>query len=359
MVGCVIAREDGNVLGVGHHRHFGGAHAEVEALASCRRLGNDPGGATAWVTLEPCDHFGKTPPCSRALINAAIKRVVIARRDPHKISAGGMERLVEAGVEVVESHASVAATRVSDPFVTATLHGRPWVIAKWAQTIDGAIATSTSDSQWISGPRSRRLVHRWRGRVDVVLTAIGTVLADDPRLTCRGTTARKHARRVIVDAQLKIPESAAVLRTMSEGPITIVTLSETIQREADRVRALESHGVEVLALRSADSRHLDLAELMKHIWTAYQASNVLVEAGMGLLSSLFAADLVDETRVFVGAKMLGDKDGLPPAAWQHASKLASARSMELYSTRRTGDDVLMVHRRPIAEVTSPDRPSAR
>ena len=232
MVGCVIARAD-TILGIGHHQKFGGPHAEVNALADCARRANDPRGATAYVTLEPCSHFGKQPPCCDALIRAGVARVVCARPDPNPVSGGGAARLAAAGIPCEFTRTSALASHLADPFAMRIEHRRPWVILKWAQTIDGRTATRDGESQWISSPSSRREVHRLRARVDCILAAIGTVQADNPTLTARGVSrVRRVARRAVIDPRLELPEDCNLLQTLEAAPLTVFTTAPAAERPA-------------------------------------------------------------------------------------------------------------------------------
>lgn len=347
MVGCVIVSDDGAVLGVGHHTRFGAAHAEVEAIASCRRRGNDPRDATAYVTLEPCAHHGKTPPCADALIAAGVARVVCARRDPHRDAQGGAERLRAAGVEVVFSGVCEAATRLSDPFVKRIETGLPWVVAKWAQTIDGRIATRHGESQWISGAGSRRWVHLLRGRMDVVLTGVGTVLADDPRLTARDVPVRRIARRVVVDPLLQTPLHSALVRSVDIAPLTIACAEENAT--GAHAEALRAAGVDLVTPPRAPapgaSPRLDLAWLLRRLASEHDATTVLVEAGARVVGSLIGADLVDEALVFIGPRLLADERALAPAAGLVREAMADAGLWDLDTLRRSGDDAMLRWRR--------------
>ena len=249
MVGAVLVRA-GRVIGIGHHRVYGGLHAEREAIANCRAQGNDPRGATLYCTLEPCCHTGKQPPCTEAAIEAGIARVVYARPDPHEVSGGGHAVLEKAGIPTGLSGESENATRLSDPFVMGVKSGRPWVIVKWAQTIDGRIATRTGESQWISSARSRARVHRLRGRVDAILTGSGTVMADDPMLNARGARVRRVARRVVIDTDLETPLESKLVRSAGDYPTLIACSKELVTADicAARRDALEAAGVELLGV---------------------------------------------------------------------------------------------------------------
>lgn len=347
LVGCVIGRvRDGevNVIGAGHHQRFGGAHAEVEALRDCRARGNDPAGATVWVTLEPCAHQGKTPPCVDALLEACVGEVVIAQRDPHDDAKGGAERLNGAGVRTRFSDASPNAIHVSDPFVHRLRASRPWVIAKWAQTIDGRIATRTGESKWISNERSRLDVHRLRSRVDAILTGIGTALADDPALTARGVRrVRRLARRIVVDPRLELPPSSALARTAKSIPVE-VWCAPIAGEKASQRDALAACGVEVFEAPMVDGR-IDLRACLTRLVSGRDATNVLVEAGPGLLGALLAADLIDEARVYVAPLLLADDAALPPIRGRQIETIADASQFELAETRRFGEDVRLRYRR--------------
>lgn len=352
MVGCVIGIESDRgveVLGIGHHRVFGGVHAEVDALNHCRARGVPAArvrGATAWVTLEPCGHVGKQPPCTEALIAAGIGRVVCARRDPNPISSGGLERLTAAGVRAEVSGASAFAASVSDPFVRRVTSGMPWVIAKWAQTMDGRIATRTGESQWISGEASRRTVHALRGRVGAILTGIGTVRADDPLLTARGVPIRRTALRVVVDPDLDISTESQLVRTARETPLLVAMCAGAADGELIPARraALEAAGARVIVVER-EGRLMSLRVLLARLASEFSISRVLVEGGAGLLGRLIADDLVDEAIVYTAGKLLGDEQALPPAKGVNAPSLADAKRFALWNVRRRGGDVEMRWRR--------------
>lgn len=347
MVGCVIVN-DGRVIGMGHHLVYGGPHAEVNALADCAARGEDPRGATVYVTLEPCAHHGKQPPCVDALITAGVARVVCARRDPNPTALGGADRLAAAGIAFEINEESHAAIRLSDPFIKRVTTGLPWVIAKWAQTIDGRIATRTGESKWISSEASRRRVHRTRARVDAILTAVGTLLADDPLLTARaGWRRRRTARRVVIDPALEIPDSAGMLRTLDEAPVTIVCADNALRTRQRTVATLTAMGVEVVALgsESGGEDEVGVDATLRYLVSAHNATNVLIEAGPGLLGRLFDADLVDEAHVYIAPMLLADEQAKPAARGRAADKLSDAKRFTLDRTKRIGDDVLAIYRR--------------
>jgi diaminohydroxyphosphoribosylaminopyrimidine deaminase/5-amino-6-(5-phosphoribosylamino)uracil reductase len=298
MVGAVLARDE-RVLGIGHHRKFGGPHAEIQALARCRALGHDPRGSTLYATLEPCASRGKQPACALALIEAGVERVVAARPDPHPTKGGGAELLRAAGIPVEFTTECEPATRLADPFVHRLATGRPWVIAKWAQTESGDLRRGADGSRWISGEPARRRVHRLRARVDAVLTGIGTVLVDDPMLTARGVRVRRVARRVIVDPRLELPPDSALVRTCRDVPVTAACLPGA---DPDRAHVLRDLGVEVIEApqHAADGR-MDLAALLVILREHHHSATAIVEAGPRLLESFLHARLVDEAVAYVAA----------------------------------------------------------
>ncbi len=346
MVGCVIVSR-GRVIGLGHHRRFGGIHAEVEALNDCARRGEDPRGATVYCTLEPCNAVGTHPPCVEALIEARVARVVFARRDPNPLKGGGKETLLAGGVDAELSELSPLATGVGAPFAKRIETGLPWVIAKWAQTIDGRIATRTGESKWISSERSRRRVHLLRARVDAILTGIGTALADDPLLTARGVPVRRVARRVVADSDLDLPPDSKLARTADDAPVLVACHEELMSAgiTASRVRMLTSRGVKLVGVsRSPRGWGLDLAHLLRVLAREHQVSTLLVEAGPGLLGSLFDASLVDEAVVYVAPMMLGDEQAKAVATGRVAESLGMANRFKLWRVKPLGDDVELTYR---------------
>ncbi len=346
LVGCVIVL-DGKVLGAGHHRRFGHAHAERDALDSCARLGNDPAGATVYCTLEPCACAGRQPACVDALISARVARVVFAREDPTPGKGGGAARLREAGIAAERSNACPLATGLSAPFIKRATTDLPWVIAKWAQTIDGRVATRAGESQWISGTRARARVHRLRARVDAILTGIGTVLADDPLLTARGIArVRRRAARVVADSDLDIPLESRLVRTASQQPTIVACAAELVRAEITRAKRerLLAEGVIVLgAPMHASGRGIDLRFVLAAL-RARACSSVLVEAGPGLLGALIEADLVDEAVVHVAPLLLGDELARSAAAGRVVERLSGGKRFSLSRVKSLNADVELVYR---------------
>jgi len=336
MVGCVIVSSDGTIVGRGYHRRFGGAHAEVNAL---REAGERARGATVYVTLEPCAHTGQTPPCTEALINAGVSRVVIDQRDPNPDSHHGIQRLRDADIEVVMlDEGDALPLRAADSFVHRIRTGRPWVIAKWAQTIDGRIATRTGESQWISSPASRRLVHRKRGRVDAIITGIGTVLNDDPRLTARNVRVRRIARRVVIDPQLQTPVKSQLMQTARDVPTTILCYESILNSQNERPQHLQSAGIDLLGIPvSGDDLPLGLA--LEELTRRHEVATVLIEAGGGLLSRLFAQNLVNEAWVFTAPLLLGDEHAPQAVHSRRVEHLTQRISMQLVSQHARQHDI--------------------
>lgn len=351
MVGCVIVRREadgsGRVIGLGHHERFGGAHAETIALRDCVNRGENPAGAEFYVTLEPCNGRGQQPPCADMLLGVRPSKVVCARRDPNPAKAGGAERLRAAGIPVEFTTISEHATALSDAFVKRLTTGQPWVIVKWAQTIDGRAATRTGESKWISGERSRRRVHGLRAKVDAILTAIGTVQADNPTLTARGGWLRRRtARRVIIDPDLELSDDSAIMQTLDEAPLTLVCADEALTQRAQRVSVLTGKGVEIVALGSGGE--IDLGAALRHLSERHQATNVLVEAGPGLTGRLLEFDLVDELHVYTAPMVLADEQAKPVARGRTALALLDGKRYTLSRVKRIDDDVWTVYRRVMA-----------
>lgn len=350
LVGCVLVDKARNVVAIGHHRRFGAAHAEAEALRIARERGVPTKGLVAYVTLEPCNHHGKTPPCTRALIDAGVAEVVVARPDPNPIASGGADAIRAAGIPVRFTPASERAIRLTDPFAKRIGSNLPWVIAKWAQSIDGRIATRSGESKWISGERSRSLVHRWRSRVDVILTGVGTVLADDPLLTARrARSPRRIAMRAVVDPSLRTPPTSRLVRTIAEAPLTIFCAEHL--GASNRADALRDRGATVVPTPPhptdpavSVSVRLDLAHALRWLVVERDATNVLVEAGPGLVGSLAKHTLLDELRVFVAPMLFGDGAALQPAAIGQLDRVASATRFVPDPPRRVGEDALLVFR---------------
>jgi diaminohydroxyphosphoribosylaminopyrimidine deaminase / 5-amino-6-(5-phosphoribosylamino)uracil reductase len=314
LVGAVVVR-DGNVIGEGFHAALGGLHAERAALADCRARGEDPAGATMYVTLEPCAHQGRQPPCVEALLEAGVARVVIASEDPsEKASGRGPGILRDGGIEIAfAAGAEAAAARLlNQPFRKHSRTGLPLVTLKLAISLDGQTATAPGDSPWISGEQSRALVHRWRGEADAIAAGIGTVLADDPLLTARGrhsfrttgekatTSEPRQPLRVVFDSGARLPLDSRMLASLDQAPVLAV-----ISPEADQGRAVALQGAGAEVLVAAGATYADrvataLAELGRR-----GVTSLFLEGGRTLASAFQAAGQIDESRTFVAPVLLG------------------------------------------------------
>lgn len=348
LVGCVLVK-DGSVIGMGHHRVFGGPHAEVEAIADAHRRGSSCRGATAYVTLEPCNAQGRQPPCTTALIDAGVVRVVYASADTNPAKAGGARAMRESGIDVQQSTASVLASSLAAPFLRRVGTGMPWVIAKWAQTIDGRVATRTGESKWISGEWARRRVHELRGRVDAVLTGIGTVMTDDPMLTARlPYTPRRMAARVVVDTDMRLPADSQIARTARDVPVILAVERSMACTTYTASRRAEMDQLGVTIIPIADQGHghgLNLRELLTVLCRDHGVSTLMVEAGPGLMGSMFEEDLIDEAVVYIAPLMLGDEQAKSVAVGRSADRLSSARRFDLTRVKRLGADIEATYRR--------------
>lgn len=346
MVGCVLVK-DGREIGRGHHERFGGPHAEAQALADARSRGEAVAGATCYVTLEPCSHTGKTPPCAKALIDAEIAKAVVAMVDPFdRVSGTGNAALREAGVEVVSGVCEARAREVNAAYIKRVTTGLPWVTVKWASTLDGKVATHTGDSRWISGPNARQLVHKLRGRVDAVMVGVGTTLADDPMLTARDVEVCRVARRVVVDPELRTPPQAklALGGEVGDPPVTFAVDRHMMDGPGNRLNDYREHGIEIVPLPQLPDHHLDLDPLLRHLVAAHNATNVLVEGGAGLTGSLMKQGLADQLLVFIAPKLLGDERALGAATGLARDTIDQATPLKLRSVERIDDDVLLDYR---------------
>jgi diaminohydroxyphosphoribosylaminopyrimidine deaminase/5-amino-6-(5-phosphoribosylamino)uracil reductase len=332
LVGGVIVRA-GQVVGEGWHERHGGPHAEVNALATA---GEAARGGTLYVTLEPCCHHGKTPPCTDALLAAGIERVVAAMKDPFPQVAGkGAAFLEKAGVPVAFGLREAEARRLNAPYLKLLGTGRPYVHAKWAMSLDGKIATRIGDSQWISNEASRRRVHELRGRMDAILVGIGTVLADNPRLTARPPGPRTPCR-VVLDSTGRLPPGCLLAETAKETPTLVVSAGELPADQAARLRA---SGCELLALAAEQNRpSIDalLSALGKRRMT-----NMLVEGGPEVLGSFLDARAIDEVHVFLAPRLIGGAHARTAVAGQGIEHLADALTLTDWKLETIEGDLLI------------------
>jgi diaminohydroxyphosphoribosylaminopyrimidine deaminase/5-amino-6-(5-phosphoribosylamino)uracil reductase len=323
-VGCVIVG-DGRVIGEGWHERTGEAHAEVRALADVAARGATARGATAYVTLEPCNHTGRTPPCTDALLAAGVARVVAAMRDPYLPAAGGADRLAAAGVEVDHGLLEADARELNVGWIKRVQHGRPWVRVKIAASLDGRTALDNGESRWITGAEARADGHRWRARACAILTGIGTVQQDDPQLTVREVQTSRQPLKVIVDRHGELPVGARVL----EGGNILVVSAET-------PRTAWPANVESVVLRGADGR-VDL-ERMLALLAEREINELHVEAGAKLNGALLAAGLVDELLVYLAPCLLGDPARGMFALPAPLTRLAGRVPLSIQDVDRLGED---------------------
>ena len=329
-VGCVIVA-DGKIVGRGWHEKYGGDHAEVNAL---REAGVRARGADAYVTLMPCNHFGKTPPCTRALIAAGINRVFVAVDDPDEISGDGKEYLRNSGVEVQVGCAAKEAEKEMAGFLKFIKEGIPHITLKYAMTFDGKIATSTGSSKWISAEESRQLVQEFRAQSDAVMVGSGTMLADDPRLNVRTSNAPQPFR-VIVDSGLQTPFDAQVFHT--PGSKVILLTSENVGR--DRILQFEKAGAEIITVAEADSGYIDLRDGLKLLGENFGVRDILCEGGGKLAGVLFRLGLVDRVIGFIAPKILGGS-GISPTEGGSVISMAEALKLNDFECHMLGSDIV-------------------
>ncbi|MBY0240869.1 MAG: bifunctional diaminohydroxyphosphoribosylaminopyrimidine deaminase/5-amino-6-(5-phosphoribosylamino)uracil reductase RibD [Burkholderiaceae bacterium] len=332
-IGCVIVR-DGQVIGAGVTQAAGHDHAEIQALKDAQQRGHDVRGATAYVTLEPCNHHGRTPPCSDALVRAGLGRVVAAMEDPNPLVAGqGMAKLAAAGIAVSTGLLAEAAHELNIGFFSRMTRGLPWVRMKTAASLDGMTALHNGQSQWITGPQARADGHAWRARACAILTGIGTVKADDPQLTVRAVETPRQPRRIVVDSRLEISPQARVL----EGGGTWVVAAI---HDPDKEAALRAVGADIITLPNPHGK-VDLPELMRELGRR-QINEVHVEAGGKLNGSLIREGCVDELLVYLAPTLLGDAQGM--FALPALTELSGKYPLTFHQVTQVGDDVRILAR---------------
>jgi len=336
VVGAVIADSE-RVLGEGWHDVLGGSHAEVNAITDC--AGADLSGATLYVTLEPCCHFGRTPPCTDAILAAGIRRVVVGSDDPTtKASGRGLGILRDEGVEVVvvDGELSRQARLLNQGFRKHARTGRPWVLFKSAMTLDGKVATSDGDSKWISGVESRELAHRWRASVDAVAIGIGTALTDDPQLTARVEDVHRQPTRVVFDSLARLPLCSQLVSAAAEVPLIVV-----VSRAAPRteIAALQAAGVEVVVATGENepARARSALDLLG----AKDIAAILLEGGPHLAGAFLDAGEIDEVRLFLAPMLLGGRSARDPLEGEGAGSIAEAISALTLECTRVGEDLLI------------------
>ncbi len=330
-VGCVLVR-DGVVVGEGFHERAGEPHAEVNAL---KVAGSRAQGATAYVSLEPCAHHGRTPPCVDALIEAGVKKVIAAMQDPNpKVSGAGLAKLDAAGIEVSSGLLAMQARALNEGFIFRMTRGRPFVRTKIAASLDGRTALKNGMSQWITGPAARRDGHHFRARSCAIMVGIGTLKDDDPRLTVRDVQTSRQPIRIVVDSKLRVPLGA---RIFDGGPILIATATD----DQDKTRALQDKGADVLMIPNAQGK-VDLDALVRAL-AEREINEILVESGNRLHGALLKADLVDELLIYLAPHLLGDMSrGMFTLG--ELTALDQRVDLEIRDVRRIGDDWRFVAR---------------
>ncbi len=335
MVGAVVV-QGSEVVGSGYHQVAGGPHAEIIAL---EKAGEQARGATLYVNLEPCNHHGRTGPCTEAIIRAGISRVVAAMQDPNPLVSGrGFARLVEAGVKVKEGVLEDKARQLNEAFIRYIIAGRSFVSVKVAMSLDGKIATSTGDSHWITGEKARQFVHRLRDHSDAIMVGIDTVLKDNPRLTTRieGGGGRDPVR-VIVDSSARLPLDARVIESSASAK-TIVAVTE--QASSEKCRSLKARGVEILTLPAREGR-VDLTLLLKALGER-KLVNLLVEGGGTLNYSLIEQSLVDKLYIFIAPLIIGGRESPTAFGGTGVAALSKAWSVENVELKQFDRDLLII-----------------
>lgn len=333
MVGAVVLSTTGEWIAEGYHQEFGKAHAEINAIAAA---GERTRGSQLFVTLEPCSHFGKTPPCAEAVIAAGFRRVVIGCQDsaPH-VAGRGIQKLRDAGIEVQVGLCEAEAKRLVAPFEMLLHEHRPWVHAKWAMTLDGRVATHTGHSQWISCAQSRAWVHDLRGRVDAIITGAGTVRSDDCLLTARPPGPRVALRVVMDSTGESITADRQLVMTLAASPVLVCVSRRCSESSVQRLQQL---GVQVFQTASVDQ--VDVAEVLQELGRR-QCSHVLLEAGPRLLGAFFDSHRVDQVHVFVAPKLIGGAQALSPVGGQGLARIPGDSNLTHLQTLTIGEDLLI------------------
>lgn len=332
MVGAVIVK-DGRIIGEGWHEHIGGLHAERNALKHCTE---DPTGATIYVTLEPCCHWGRTPPCTEAILENKLSRVVVGCLDPNPLVAGkGIGILRDAGISCETGVLEDECLALNEVFFHYITTKKPFVVMKYAMTLDGRIAAVAGDSKWVTGETARHHVHETRKRLSGIMVGIGTVLADDPMLNCR-IEEGVNPTRIVVDSTLRTPLESSLVRTAHEIPTYIVCARPDGAKEA----ALVAHGVNVVCLPDEKHERVDLTWLCQQIGE-WGIDSVLLEGGGTLNGEMLRLGLVDRVQAYIAPKLIGGAEAKGPVGGAGISKMADALELDDLTITRLGDDLLV------------------
>jgi len=333
LVGAVIVR-DGKIIGKGYHKRFGDAHAEVNAIRDAR---GDVGGATLYINLEPCCHYGKTPPCTDLIISSGIKRVVVGSIDRNPLVAGkGIKKLVEAGLDVTSGVMEEDCSRLNEFFFKWVTTGLPFVTLKIAQTLDGKIATATGDSKWVSSEESRKIVHTLRSKYDAVLVGSNTIKVDDPELTVRLLRGR-NPHRILLDGDLSIPLKAKVLSDEFCSRTIVVANRKNQQKQWRKIQKLQTQGVKVIFVPADASRKLNLRAVLRKLGEM-SITSMLVEGGGKVYTSFLRSKLVDKVLIFIAPKIIGE--GISSLGDLSITKMKQAITFSTFQFERAGSDLL-------------------
>ena len=335
-VGAILVKA-GQIIGKGWHKKFAAAHAEVNALADCKRLGANPQGATMYVTLEPCCHHAKTPPCTEAIIAAGLAKVVVATIDPSQHASGkGIEKLRKAGIEVQIGVCETEAKLLNAPFIKFAKTGKCWVILKWAQTIDGKLtyAGKSDRRRWISNELSRKDAHRLRRRVQGILVGINTVIADNPLLTPRPSRG-KRPTRIVLDSHLRIPPDCKLIKTARENPVVICTSESSVRTQPKVAEKLTREGAELLTYPDTQGRS-NLCFLLDEL-SKCGIAQLLVEGGATVIASFLKQDLADQIVVYIAPKILGPQGSA--GITEAMAELTDNIGLHYVDIKRLGNDV--------------------
>ncbi|MEK7698866.1 MAG: bifunctional diaminohydroxyphosphoribosylaminopyrimidine deaminase/5-amino-6-(5-phosphoribosylamino)uracil reductase RibD [Planctomycetota bacterium] len=332
MVGAVVVK-NGRIVGKGYHQVFGGPHAEVFALNEGKE---DCAGATLYVSMEPCAHYGKTAPCVESIIKAGIKEIVIAIIDPNPITSGkGMRKLQEAGIGLKLGVMESQATKLNAPFLKLMQKGLPYVIVKWAMSFDGKIASHTGDSKWISSEESREYVHKIRGQVDGIMVGINTVQRDDPLLTCRINGGR-NPRRIIIDSNATLPLNSRLVNTIQESELFVAVSNNAPQERIEKLRQL---GCKIIPTRNVNGL-VDLKILFQQLGKM-NLTNVLVEGGSRVITSVIEERLADKIMVFIAPIIIGGDGARSPVMGKGVTHISEAVKLTDITTKRFANDIVI------------------